>query len=373
MGNGFKYKGYENIIGLKNVITDEKEREKHIIENMLYGTDIQEKSISICNSLFRSDLYKTNFTCVDFLDYKTEFKFDNIIGNPPFEDYRGGKRKAKNHNLWRPIIMKSYSILKNGGNMAFVCPQSWMSYSKTNSDMFNLFNKNDVLTLNVNECRKYFKGVGSSFSYFFIKKSKSNINTKLVCEYNKKNYNSITNLGSNKFFPLLINDSSISIINKFIFSNREKFNLKFDSYLHAYTKKSNLSKFKNNEFCYKVWHTPSCTLWSNKEHTTQNCSKLLIPTTTYYEKMLVDVSGNTQGMGYIIFDDLTSADKAKRVLMLKLYRFVVNITRWSNWNSPDILKSLPMVDIDIHWDDDLLYKEFNLNQNEIDLIEDVIK
>jgi hypothetical protein len=373
MGNGFKYKGYENISGLKNIILDENEREKHIIENMLYGTDLQENSINICKNLFRSDLYKTNLTCVDFLEYKTEYTFDNIVGNPPFEDYRGGKRKAKNHNLWRPIIMKSYSMLKKDGNMAFVCPQSWMSYSKTNSDMFSIFNDNDVLSLNINECRKYFKGVGSSFSYFFIKKSKNNIDTKLICEYNRKNYNSITKLKSNKFFPLLINDLSLNIINKVIFSNMDKFNLKFDSYLHAYTKKDNLSKNRTNEFCYKVWHTPNSVLWSNKEHLTQNSIKVLIPISTYYEKMLIDISGNTQGMGYIICDDMISAQKTKDILMLKLYRFVVNITRWSNWNSPDILRSLPIVDINLNWNDDLLYHNFGLSQNEIDLIEDIIK
>jgi hypothetical protein len=371
MGNGFKYKGYENVNGLKNVILDEGEREKHIVENMLYGTDIQQKSVDICNNLFRSDLYKTNFICADFLEYETESTFNNIIGNPPFEDYRGGKRKAKNHNLWRPIIMKSYSMLEKDGNMAFVCPQSWMSYSKTNSDMFGLFNSNDVLSLNINECKKYFKGVGSSFSYFFIRNSKNGVDTRLICEYRGKNYNSTTKLQHNNFFPLLINDLSLSIINKVVFSNHEKFDLKFDSYLHAYTKKANLRKERSTEFCHKVWHTPNSVLWSNKEHLTQNSFKILIPISTYYEKMLIDVSGNTQGMGYILCDDQSQAEDIKKVLLLKVYRFLVNITRWSNWNSPDILRSLPMAPIGC--DDNFLYKKFGLTNDEIKLIEDIIK
>lgn len=238
--------------------------------------------------------------------------------------------------------------------------------------MFNIFNDNDVLSLNINECRKYFKGVGSSFSYFFIKKMKSNISTRLICEYSGKKYNSNVILESNKFLPLLLNDLSIGIINKVIFSDKDKFDLKFDSYLHAYTKKINLRKESNDEFCFKVWHTPNSILWSNKEHLTQNSVKVLIPISTYYEKMLIDVAGNTQGMGYIIVDDMNSAELMKKVLMLKLYRFVVNITRWSNWNSPDILKSLPALDLSIDWSDDLVYEYFNLTEDEIDLIEDVI-
>ncbi len=374
MGNGFKYKGYESIKGLKDLIKDDSEREKHIIENMLFGTDIQESSIEKCISLFRGDIYKTNFKAVDFIEYKTEYKYDNIIGNPPFEDYRGGKRKAKNHNLWRPIIMKSVDMLKDGGRVAFVCPQSWMSASKTNSDMFNLFNKFDILSLNINECRKYFKGVGSSFSFFVLRKTKNKDQiTNVVCEYLNKNYNSKINFGNkNKFFPLLLNSESVSILKKTILSDVKKFNLKFDSSLHAYTKKANLSPDRNNEFRFKVWHTPNSILWSNVEHPTQNSSKLLIPISTYFENMLVDIAGNTQGMGYIICENIDEADRLKNILSLKLYRFVVNITRWSNWNSPDILRSLPIVDINVNWTDDSLYKEFSLTKEEIDIIEKTI-
>lgn len=370
MGNGFKYNGYEEVKGLKYVITDENDRERHIIENMLFGTDIQQGSVDKCNELFRGDIYKTNFICAEFMLYETDTKFDNIIGNPPFEDYSNGKRKAKNHNLWRPIIMKSFTMLKDNGNMIFVCPQSWMSYSKTNADMFSLFNSNDVLKLNIGECKKYFKGVGSSFSYFFIRKSKIGIKTDVVCEYKNKNYNSLITIDNLKFLPLLITDKSISILEKCL--NIRNFDLKFDSYLHAFTKKTHLSKVRSDEFCYKVWHTPNSILWSKTIHPTQNNPKLLIPISTYYEKMLVDISGNTQGMGYILCESVEEAESLKRILLLKLYRFIVNITRWSNWNSPDILRRLPFVDITIDWTDEMIYDHFNLTKDEIDIIEKVI-
>jgi len=374
MGNGLKYKGYENIHGLKYVITDDEERERHIIENMIFGTDIQESSIYQCVNLFKGDKYKTNFKAVDFMEYETLDKYDNIIGNPPFEDYRGGKRKAKNHNLWRPIIMKSFKMLNDNGIMAFVCPQSWMSASKTNSDMFDIFNKYDILSLNINECRKYFKSVGSSFSYFVVSKSKTKNNiTDVICEYSNISYNSkIEFKSNNKFFPLLLSNESLSILEKTILSPSKKFKLLFDSSLHAYTKKKNLSKVKDDEFKYKIWHTPNSILWSNIEHPSQNSPKLFIPISTYFEKMLVDISGNTQGMGYIICKDINESNKIKDILSLKVYRFIVNITRWSNWNSPDILRNLPKVDLDKKWTDEDLYKEFSLSIDEIYLIEKTI-
>lgn len=374
MGNGPKYKGYENITGLKYIIEDDTEREKHIIENMLFGNDIQENSINECKKLFRSDIYKTNFTCKNFLDSDSLIKYDNIIGNPPFEDFLNEKRKAKNHNLWRPIILKAYSMLNKGGYMAFVCPQSWMSYSKTNKDMLELFNKNHIIKLNINECRKYFKGVGSSFSYFVIENVLEKGETEVICEYKNIIYNSsIVFHNKNEFFPLLINDLSISILNKTVLNkNLLKYDLKFDSYLHAYTKKEFLSKEQDNIFKYKVWHTPNSILWSKKPHITQDTWKVLIPISTYYETLLIDKAGNTQGMGYVLCNTEQEAIKIKEILSLKLYRFLVNINRWSNWNSPDILRNLPKIEIN-NVNDAELYKAFNLTKEESQFIEKTIK
>lgn len=374
MGNGYKYPGYENVEGLKFIIKNETAREKHIIENMLFGTDIQQESIDVCNKLFKSDKYKTNFICIDFTKYETNKLFDNIVGNPPFEDNLNDKRKAKNHNLWRPIILKAYKMLADNGIMAFVCPQSWMSWSKTNADMLGLFNENAILKLNINECRKYFKGVGSSFSYFVLQKTTIKKETEVICEYKNINYNSYINFNEkNYFFPLLLTKESMSILNKTVLNkDLEKYPVKFDSYLHAFTKKDCLQKTKDSTFKYKVWHTPNAILWANKPHTSQNSWKVFIPTTTYYESLLCDKCGNTQGMGYIICNDEEDANNIKNILSLKLYRFIVNITRWSNWNSPDILKTLPKTEIGDITDEEL-YKFFNLTEDEIKFINEVIK
>jgi hypothetical protein len=373
MGNGFKYKGYENNKGLKEIIEGDDDRERHIIEKMIFGNDIQKSSIDKCNDLFMYSKYKTNFTCEDFIEYKSTMKFDNIIGNPPFENFKEGKRKAKNQNLWRPIILKSYSMLNDDGNMAFVCPQSWMSYSKSNSEMMSLFSLNDVYSINIGECKKYFKEVGSSFSFFVMKKSKSNLETHVTCDFKGKIYTSGIYLSDNKFFPTLLSNTSLSIINKTILNSREKFNLKFDSYLHAFTKKDVLCNKQGGDFIYKVWHTPNKVLWSKTKHPNYGTWKVLVPISTYYEQMLIDNCGNTQGMGYILCESEIEAEKIMGILRLKLYTFIVNITRWSNWNSPDILRSLPIVDIDKEWDDESLFREFNLTKEEISLINEIIK
>ena len=78
--------------GLEKWEPNENKRSKHIIENMLYMTEINPKNIKISKKIFGSN---ANICCCDFLDEKqrdkcfTQFgvdKFDIIIGNPPFND-----------------------------------------------------------------------------------------------------------------------------------------------------------------------------------------------------------------------------------------------------------------------------------------------
>jgi hypothetical protein len=377
MGNGSKYSGYENIEGLKNIIKDKNEREKHIIENMLYGTDIQQDNIDFCNKLFKCEDYKTNFLCKDYLkfdvkDFGTEMK--NYIGNPPFQDVMSdGSRKAKNHNLWRPIIEKSYNEVSEGGILSFVCPSSWMSLSNSNKNMFNIIKNNEVIDINIDECSKYFKGVGNNFSYFTLIKNGNPKSTNITCSYKGKIYKtkSIIDIDC---LPLLVTNNSISILKKFIFKDHKRFNIKFDSYLHAYTKKRLLTDKKDDNHKYKIYHTLNIIKWSEIPHHNQNEWKILIPRSTYYYKLFIDNEcGTTQSMGYLVCENEESSIKTKNILLSKLYRYVMSITRWGNWTSQDILYKLPEIDINEEWDDEKIFKYFDLSEEEIEEVNNIIK
>jgi hypothetical protein len=105
--------------------------------------------------------------------------------------------------------------------------------------------------------------------------------------------------------------------------------------------------------------------------------KVFIPLTTYYESIVIDDCGNTQGMGYIIVDDISVAEKVKTVLLTDLYRFVANITRWSNFNVPDVMRNLPYVDTNNYNKEEItneeIYKLFKITSKEIDFINSMFK
>lgn len=346
MWNWLNYKWYEHISGLKNVILSEEEREKHIIENMLYWTDIQENNIDFCKQIFKEWIYKTNFICSDYLIFDTKSNFwsiNHIIWNPPFQAVmENWKRKAKNYNLWRPIILKSFNELEKWWLASFVCPSSWMSLSKANKKMFSLFLSNNVLNININECWKYFKGIGNNFSFFSIRKEDTKNDTKIITKYKKNIYNTSSKIDI-PCLPLLITTESLSILKKVIFNNQDKkLNIKFDSELHAFTQKKFLSKIEDNIHKYKIFHTLNIVYFSSKPHKTNWKWKILIPISTYYDKLFINQEDwITQSMWYLICNSEEECIIIKKLLLSKLYKYIMNITRWWNWTSQDILYLLP--------------------------------
>jgi hypothetical protein len=125
---------------LKDEIKDEKERKKHILENMLYMCELNKKNIFICrqifdiNSEYTLNLYEGN--TLEFDPYKTFGirQFDIVLGNPPYN--KGGIRSCtgkmlseKNETIWTKFIEKAFEWLKLDGYLVFINPLSWLRKS----------------------------------------------------------------------------------------------------------------------------------------------------------------------------------------------------------------------------------------------------
>lgn len=370
--------------GLKTIIKDENERKKHILENMLFFVELQEKSSQIINEIFNPDnIFKLNVLNGDFCSFNifdfNLMNFDVILGNPPYQDmHTDVQRKAKNHNLWSTFLEKGFQMLNSGGYLLFVTPPSWMSpSSKLLTDIFLKFQLHYV---NIGECSRHFKGVGSQFSFYLIEKSKRYKETTFHYSFKGgsfiKSSSGISEFylhNSINFIPQIPTKEAFQILEKTVFADNIKYQILYDSDLHKFTKKNLLSVNKDSVFKFKVLHTPTQTLWSSRPHKNHNKIKLFIPLTTYYESLIIDTCGNTQGLGYIFFEDIITANKVKDVLSSNLYRFVANITRWSNFNVPMVMKNLPCFPDNLLPTNENIYNYFKLSKGEIDLIESSIK
>lgn len=128
--------------GLKNQIPNDQVRKKHILENMLYMSEINQKNVFICHQIFNIDnQYKLNLHQGDTLELDIvdvwgiqPNSFDVILGNPPYNkggirSHTGKQLGKKNETIWTKFIEKSFKWLKSDGFLAFINPLSWLKKS----------------------------------------------------------------------------------------------------------------------------------------------------------------------------------------------------------------------------------------------------
>jgi len=120
---------------LEDLIPDEEERRVTILEKMIYFADINPFNIYVTNMILDpAGKYKLNAFTGDSLEMEFDFKFDIIVGNPPYN--KGGVRSHtgkllgdKNETIWPKFIKFELSILREGGVLASVNPLSWLKSS----------------------------------------------------------------------------------------------------------------------------------------------------------------------------------------------------------------------------------------------------
>ena len=128
--------------GLKTQIPNDEDRKKHIIENMLYMSELNKKNVFISHQIFNmNNQYKLNLYEGDTLEldivsvWGLELNsFDVILGNPPYNkggirSHTGKQLGDKNETIWTKFIEKSFEWLKPDGFLAFINPLSWLKKS----------------------------------------------------------------------------------------------------------------------------------------------------------------------------------------------------------------------------------------------------
>ena len=335
---------------------------KDILENMLYFNDINEDRLTVVKEIFMSDEYNLNISEMDYLKYDEEMKYDIVVANPPYAKLlSNGKRASKNHNLIGVFIDKTLKILKEGGYMLYITPDNWMTFSDRNT-LIKTLTSLQILYINIHIAKKYFKKIGSSFTWYLIENKKSYKDVEIEGIWKGNLYNSTVESQVRRYIPLYYNRIIQSILKKTIDASNTKFKVETSSDLHKYTKKIHISNQKTDEFKYKLIHTPKQTVWANRPHKYQTGYKVFISTTTYYG-VFVDNCGMTQSIAFIRCDNKKKANKIKSVLEHPLYVFINNICRYGNFNNIRILQNFPYCD-----NKEKIYETFKITTEEQNFI-----
>lgn len=339
----------------------ERYESRYILENILYFNDINKDRLLNVQAVFGD---KLNITSVDFLTMESLEKYDLLVANPPYAKLlENGKRASKNHNLIKDFIEKALYMLKPNGYLLFITPDNWMSYADRNV-LIEHITTLQIIHLDIHSAKKYFKKIGSSFTWYIIQNCKFYKDITVSGIWKKATYNGSVVSQKRRYIPLVYNQIVHSILSKTLDNNElKKFEVKTSSDLHRYTKAKLIKDDADDTYKYRLIHTPSKTVYASRPHKYQDGYKVFISTTDKY-KVFVDNCGMTQSIVFILCDTEEKAKDIENILKHPLYVFLNNICRWGNFNNIRILQSFP-----VPKNSNNIYEQFNITKEEIEYIE----
>ena len=192
--------------GLNIQIPNYEERKKHILENMLYMSELNKKNVFICQTIFdTNNQYKLNIYEGNSLELNTENiwqikKFDVVMCNPPYNKSKEGTLKGGygGRSLWDLFVVKSLNEWVNENKyVLFIHPPSWR---KPQHYLWEVLSKKQLLYLKTftEENSKKMFGCSTIVDYYVLK----NINTykeTIIDGQDSKRYN--INLNDWNFLP----------------------------------------------------------------------------------------------------------------------------------------------------------------------------
>lgn len=301
---------------------------KTALDNIWFN-EINEVRYNNCKKI----LNPKHITNKDFFSIE-EQEWDLIMANPP---YSGGGNK--NRSLSNSFIEHSIDLLNNRGYLCFVTPNNWMTYNNNNTTLKKLLKEGSFIVID-NDVKKYFKGVGSSFTIFVWQKGVLNNKTYIVNNYLKKDIQkNVTIYKDLKFIPLYISQEVLDIIRKSV-GKEENHRFFYRCDLHNYTQKKYLSDTPDEKFKYKTIHTIRKTRYASKKQDIYDKWNIIIPLSTYYIPQVMNNVNVTQSVGYISFNSEKEAYEYLNVIERPWNKLIVHLTRYGNFNNIMVLKHL---------------------------------
>lgn len=172
--------------GLKDVIEDDDERYRIIVEECLYWSEFNPTNVYICKLLldpFNKYNLKYNEGDTLKLDIKEKWNiggFDAVIGNPPYNDDSGNK--GRGHNIWTNFVEKTLKEwLNKDAFMLYVHPSVWR---QENHYLQKLIKEKQIIYLeihNIEDGLKVFK-CSTRYDWYLLQNKEYNGKTIIKCE-----------------------------------------------------------------------------------------------------------------------------------------------------------------------------------------------
>jgi hypothetical protein len=329
---------------LKDKISNDVKRKKHILENMLYMSELNKKNCYVMQQIFNMEKkYKLNLHCGDTLkmDTKKVFgidKFDVIMGNPP---YNASGTKATGNTIWQQFVMYGLEHNKDNCYITFIHPNGWRKPNTEKGKFYGLFDTmakdNTILYLEIHNTKdgmKTFK-CGTRYDWYILQKKKNNnYSTTIIDENSKKEEMMLLKC---KWLP----NCEFELIKKLINGNEK---CQILQSMSAYEpRKKWISKERTKEYKYPIIHsTPGSGVryvWSSRNDNGFFGVKKVIFGDSGICNPVLDLDGKygmTQHAMGIVINDETEGNNIIHAITTKEFGKVLNACLWSSfaieWN-----------------------------------------
>ena len=145
--------------------------------------------------------------------------------------------------------------------------------------------------------------------------------------------------------------------------SREKLGI-INNTTHHSVHKDRWSLQKDKVFSHPIQNTPSKLYWFNSPHRDSGKIKLLIPTTTYFRRMMLTTHGTTQSFCYLLVPDQYDPEIVLNNVNNMLFDYINECFRYANWNSVPILRSMPNLPLDKRLTDEDIFDYFSISDSE---------
>ncbi len=364
-------KGLALIKGLEN----EEKRRKWILEEMLYMVEYDKTNVFMMKKILCGDKYKLNIFHGSFIDgkdystvYKTNIKFNIIIGNPPYND-------RNESPIYNEFIESSINM--NPNYLMFIVPSRWFSGGK-GLDKFRkmMLNRSDIEFINHFENASELFGkdvdIKGGVNYFLINNSYNGL-----CKFNG------IMIKLNRYDTLVTNPKFYSIIdklNKFskkinnIYKGQGNFNIKSndnrlkDKIINKNYIKCYVSQRKGNyKYIDKGFINKNMNKWKVITSRSYGASK-------YFGNIFIGKPNEVYSQSYISFE-VNNEREAKSLLSYlkcKLPNFMLSLRKNTQEISEKTLIWIPLPPLDRQWNNIQVYNFIKLSKEEIKLIEENI-
>jgi len=279
--------------GLKTVITDEEERRKHILEDMLYMVELSKKNVFmmrkiLCGKTASKKGYDLNIFEGSFIDTDKDVDifmktskmpsnkifvekvkkilslggFDIIMGNPPYQYHKLNSKNSK--AIWHLFVLNSTYLINMNGYLVYITPSGWRDILGNYREVFDYIKIHNLIYLSMNDYKtgSNIFGVGTNFDYYIVQHKQRNDNLTIVKDIDG-NISEI-NLNKYEFIP----SGKFQLINKLLAKNKKSVEILYDRNMYG-TDKKNTSKTKNDDFkypcCYSITQKDGLKLYYSNE------------------------------------------------------------------------------------------------------------